>query len=135
MSAQYDSLLELLSPRFYEEQMVSDYLFDLKLSLDLQANRSEIAFVDNLTKGFYQNVGNNNVGLEYDMGSIGLSPFQMIKRILLEPEKLYRYIVKLKPVLYRKKLYYLSLPLNLYKPYLKLNFYLRGKIFKKQLLD
>ncbi|MFS4457207.1 HAD family hydrolase [Maribacter sp. 2304DJ31-5] len=135
MSMQYDSLLQVLAPRFYEEQMVSDYLFDLKLSLDLHANKNEIAFVHNLTKGFYQNIGNNNVGLDYDMGSIGLSPVQMIKQILLKPEKTYRYIVKLKPVLFRKNLYFLSLPISLYKPYLKLNFFLRDKIFKKQLLD
>ena len=73
MSTQYDILLEQLAPRFYEEQMVSDYLFDLKLSLDLNASKNEIAFVHNLTKKFYQNVGNNNIGLNYDMGSIAVS--------------------------------------------------------------
>ena len=135
MSTQYASLLQLLAPRVYEDQMVTDYLFDLKLSLDLNANKNEIAFVNNLTKGFYQNVGNNNIGLDYDPSAIGLSPLQIIKLIILKPEKMYRFVVKLKPVLLRKNLFFLTLPLNLYKPYLKFNFYVRGKIFKKQLLD
>jgi hypothetical protein len=115
--------------------MVSNYLYNLKLKLDLNAGKNKISFVHNLTKGFYQNVGNNNVGLDYDMGSIGLTPFQIIKLILFKPEKIYRYLVKLKPVLFRKNLYFLSLPINLYRPYIKLNFFLRNKIFKKQLLD
>lgn len=132
MFKMYPNLLNTLSPLIYEDALVSNYIFNLKLKLDLKAGKSQIAFVDKLTKGFYQNVGNNNVGLNYSMGSTGLSPKEAIKLLLLRPEKIYRFLVKLKPVLYSKGKYFLTVFLVPLQPYIKLNLAIRKRFVQEK---
>jgi hypothetical protein len=128
MFKKYPILLKNISSLVYEDDLVSEYIFNLKLKLDLQAGKNQIAFVDDLTKGFYQNVGNNNVGLNYSIDSTGIKPIQAIKLLVLRPERIYRFLVKLKPFLYNRDKYFLSVFLAPIPPFIKLNLFFRKKI-------
>ncbi|MBO6531949.1 MAG: HAD family hydrolase [Muricauda sp.] len=128
MFKKYPTLLKNISSLVYDDDLVSKYIFNLKLKLDLQAGKDQISFVDNLSKGFYQNVGNNNVGLNYSVGSIGIRPFEALKLFVLRPERIYRFLVKLKPFLYNRNKYFLSVFLAPIPPFIKLNLFFRKKI-------
>ena len=73
-------------------------------------------------------MGNNNVGLNYSVGSIGIRPFEALKLFVLRPERIYRFLVKLKPFLYNRNKYFLSVFLAPIPPFIKLNLFFRKKI-------
>ena len=135
MFDKYDNLLEALQPLAYDDKIVSDYILKLKMKLDLFSNRSQNAFLDDLSKGFYQNVGNNNVGLNYEFKELGFTPLQALKHLILRPEEMFRYVIKIKLLMYRKKVYFLSWPVNLFYYYIKFYKFLKNKVFKRQLTD
>ena len=64
-------------------------------------NSKKLKFLDKLSNGFYQNVGTNQVGISYEPPKIK-RPLSMAIKLLMTPEKYFRYIVKLKPVLFKK---------------------------------
>ena len=135
MINQYAAMVTSLAILTYEDKTVFNFLLHLKLRMDLQANRDKIHFLNNLTKGFYQNVGNHKVGLKYDYKNTGLTVKTAIKQFLIRPENIYRYLAKLKLALHQRKLGFLSGLVNLCVPYIKTHLYLRKKIFKRNLFS
>ncbi|MFD2588140.1 HAD hydrolase-like protein [Croceitalea marina] len=127
MFSRYDDLLRVLRPLIYDEQLVNRYLIDLKMRSDLLANKKKIVFVDAMDKNFYNNLGNNKVGITYGIGNVKMSKLQILKKCILVPEEMFIYFVKLKPFLYRKNLYFLSFPVNWFKPYFKFHQRLKQK--------
>ncbi len=135
MFAEYCQLIDDLKPICYEHDVVQDYMTDLALRLGLFADRKKIKFLHEISKGFYQNVGNNEVGLRYDHKQLRESKISLIKRFLWFPEKTFRFLVKIKPMLYSKGLYWLSYPVNLIYYYIKFINWVKGLFFKKNLLE
>ena len=131
MYGKYEELLVALTPLSYNEEIVSKHLLNLKMRLDIIANGTKIKFINDLSKGFYQNIGNNNVGLSYDASALGKSKVAIAKKFLWAPDVMFRYLVKVKPILFSKGLSLLSYPINSIKPYIKFNRYLKGKFFKR----
>ena len=135
MFAEYCQLIDDLKPICYEHDVVQDYMTDLALRLGLFADKKKIKFMHEISKGFYQNVGNNEVGMSYDYSQLRDSKIGLIKRFLWFPEKTFRFLVKIKPMLYSKGLYWLSYPVNLIYYYIKFINGVKSFFFKKKLLD
>jgi len=135
MFAEYCQLIEDLKPICYEHNVVQEYMTDLALRLGLFADKKKIKFMHEISKGFYQNVGNNEVGVSYNHSQLRDSKISLIKSFLWFPEKTFRFLVKIKPMLYSKGLYWLSYPVNLIYYYIKFINRVKGFFFKKRLLD
>ncbi|MGI9550993.1 MAG: HAD family hydrolase [Aurantibacter sp.] len=135
MFAEYCQLIDDLKTICYEYDVVQDYMTDLALRLGLFADKRKIKFMHEISKGFYQNVGNNEVGVSYDHSQLRDSKISLIKRFLWFPEKTFRFLVKIKPMLYAKGLYWLSYPVNLIYYYIKFINGVKGLLFKKKLLE
>ena len=135
MFAEFCQLIDDLKPICYEYDVVQDYMTDLALRLGLFADRRKIKFMHEISKGFYQNVGNNEVGVSYNHSQLRDSKINLVKRFFWFPEKTFRFLVKIKPMLYAKGLYWLSYPVNLIYYYIKFINGVKGLLFKKKLLE
>ncbi|MEO9894462.1 HAD family hydrolase [Aurantibacter sp.] len=135
MFAEYCQLIDDLKVICYEHNVVQEYMTDLALRLGLFADKKKIKFMHEISKGFYQNVGNNEVGVSYEHTQLRESKLSLIRRFVLFPEKTFRFLVKIKPMLYAKGFYRLSYPVNLIYYYIKFVNKLKGLIFKKKLLE
>ncbi|MGB7393871.1 MAG: HAD hydrolase-like protein [Pricia sp.] len=134
MFDRFKDIFESLRPIDYSQDTAQDYLVDMALRTGILGNKKHIQFVDNLSKGFYQNVGQNQVGVAYSPTQIKGSKMGLLFSFIKSPEKLFRYLVKVKPWLYSKGLYRLSWPLHLTYYYIRFNFWLKKKWFPKGLV-
>ncbi|WP_394347467.1 HAD hydrolase-like protein [Ulvibacterium marinum] len=134
MFAEFKSFNENLEPSVYSQDMIQSYITDMALRLGILTTRRKLKFIHLISQGFYQNVGNNKVGLAYDPNAIGISKKKLLKLFLWSPEKIFRYLVKVKPLLYAKGKYWLGIPFGLVYYYIRLNRYVKSRFFKKQLI-
>lgn len=134
MMRQFEDLCHNLKRTTYSKLMAQDYLTDMALRLGLFTNRKKLKFVQLISQGFYQNIGNNKLGLVYDPKQIGITKTKLLKDFIWSPEETFRYLVKIKPMLYNKKLYVLGLPVGLLLYYIKFNRWIKGVVFDKRLL-
>jgi HAD superfamily hydrolase (TIGR01549 family) len=135
MFVQFKNLLESLRPVDYPQDLAQRYLTDMALRMGILAGKKNVEFVDRLSKGFYQNVGQHQVGLAYSPTQIPGSKLGLISSFIKSPEKLFRYLVKVKPFLFSKGLYWLSWPFNLTYYYIKFNFWFKKKWLAKGLVS
>jgi len=135
MFKEYKILLEDLNKVVYSYDSVQNYMTDMALRLGIFTGRKKIKFIEAISDGFYQNVGENKVGLSYSPKQLRSRKRHLLKLLIISPEKVFRFLVKLKPYMHDKGLYWLSFPLNLIYYYIKFNFWLKKKIFSKRLLD
>lgn len=134
MLSKYTSIIDIIEKSCYNTDLVSDYLVKLKLKSDLIASKDKISFINGVSQGFYQNIGNNNIGIVYNIEDIGKTRFSLIKNIFFRSSKMFRYVVKIKLALYNKNLYFVGLPLNLFGIYLKFYISFKKKFLNKNLI-
>lgn len=131
MYSLHKKLLVNLQPLCYSEEMMQETMSKIALKVGLFQSVKKLKFLDTLSHGFYQNVGTNQVGISYEPPKIK-SPIKSAIKFLMTPEKYFRYLVKLKPVLYKKnKLITMLAPMYFVYLYIKLNKYIRFKILKR----
>ncbi|WP_145758368.1 HAD-IA family hydrolase [Sediminicola sp. YIK13] len=135
MIKQFKNLFENLRPIDYPQDLAQQYLTDMALSTGIFSSKKNVEFIDQLSQGFYQNVGQNKVGLAYDPKQLKQNKLALLAQFIRSPEKLFRYLVKIKPFMYRKGLYWLSWPVNLTYYYIRFNFWFRKKWMNKGLLN
>ena len=125
------NLLNALDTICYNEEMVEKQLTKLALKVGLFQSCRKLKYIENLNKGFYQNIGENKVGLTYSIPkNKGL--LKEAIRFLMKPESYFRYIVKLKPFVYAKnKFISYILPMRPIYWYYKLNKFARYKVLDK----
>ena len=97
----HKKLLENLEPLCYSEKMMQNTMTKMALKVGLFQSTKKLKFLDTLSHGFYQNVGDNQVGISYEPPKFK-SPIREVLKFLMTPEKYFRYLVKLKPMLYKK---------------------------------
>lgn len=134
MLQQFELLTDKLLILDYDQSMIQDYITDMALRIGLFPNRLKLKFVEQASKGFYQNIGNNKVGLKYDPKEIGLSKKEILKQFLWSPEKLFRFLVKVKPLFFQKKRLFLAFPIGLAYYYIKLNRWVKKKYLSRELI-
>ncbi|WP_157957266.1 HAD family hydrolase [Winogradskyella tangerina] len=134
MSEHHKELLSRLQPICYSEEMMQVAMSKIALKVGLFQSFKKLKFLDTLSHGFYQNVGTNQVGISYEPPKIK-SPVGSAIRFLMTPEKYFRYLVKLKPALYKKnKAIAMLAPMWLFYLYFGFNKYFRFKILKRYFL-
>ena len=134
MFKEFSELFQQLNTLDYSQDLTQKYMTNMALRSGLLGNKKQIQFVENLSKGFYQNVGENKVGLNYKPSQLGMPKRNFLKKFLISPEKVFRYLVKIKPFMYSKGVYWLSWPLHMAYYYMKFNFWFKKKFFPKDLL-
>lgn len=134
MIIEFEKLFLSLRSINYSEEMVQEYMTNMALRVGILTNRNKIKFINNLSKGFYQNVGENKVGLNYSLNQLRDQKRTFLIKFLRSPEKVFRFLVKVKPFMYAKGIYWLSMPVNLAYYYMKFNFWVKKKWFPKSLL-
>lgn len=135
MDTQFDDLMKSLNGLTYSDTMVQNYITGLALRLGLFTNRKKLKFIQLISKGFYQNVGGNKVGMVYDPSQLSQSKTQLLKEFIWSPEKTFRYLVKVKPLLYDKKMAWMGWTVSSSYYYIKLNRYLKSRMFTKDLIS
>lgn len=130
----HKSLLAKLENVCYEHFMVQNEITNLALKIGLLQSSRKLKYLETLSKGFYQNIGDNQVGISYTPPKIK-NIKKTILKFLINPEHYFRYLVKLKPAL-RKKSALLAFFTPMYPIYLyfKFNKYLRYRWLGKILL-
>ena len=118
----------------YSQEIVQEYMTNMAMRIGILTNKKRIRFVNRISKGFYQNVGENKVGLNYSLGQLKSSKRSLLMVFLRSPEKVFRFLVKVKPFLYAKGLYWCSFPIGLAYYYMKFNFWIKKTWFPKRLL-
>ncbi len=134
MYVEFEKLFLSLRSVNYSQDLVQEYMTGMALRTGILTNKKRIRFINNISKGFYQNVGENKVGLDYSPKQLLVSKRSVIYKFLRSPEKVFRYLVKVKPFLYAKGLYWCSWPVNLAYYYMKFNFWVKKTWFPKKLL-
>ncbi len=134
MLLEFEKLFVALRPINYSQEMSQDYMTHMALRNGILMSKNKIEFINNLSKGFYQNVGENKVGLAYDSNQLKVSKIAFLKRFLRSPEKVFRYLVKIKPYMYSKGIYWLSGLVSVAYYYMRFNFWVKKKWFPKSLL-
>ncbi|WP_209399685.1 HAD-IA family hydrolase [Pseudozobellia sp. WGM2] len=135
MFERFKELFKELRSVDYTQEMVQDYMTDMALRTGIFSTKEKIKFINQLSKGFYQNVGANKVGIAYNPNQLKTSKLTLLKRFIISPEKVFRYLVKLKPFLYSKGLYWASKPIDLTYYYIKFNSWAKKKWFNKGLIS
>ncbi|WP_339623735.1 HAD family hydrolase [uncultured Winogradskyella sp.] len=124
----HKSLLVDLEPICYDTELMQASISKLALRVGLFQNNRKLKFLETLSKGFYQNVADNQVGISYDRPKIK-HPIKSIVHFLITPEKYFRYLVKLKPMLHkRSKILAFLAPMYLIYLYFGFNKYMRFKV-------
>lgn len=127
----HKKLLESLDTLCYSEDNMQNAMSKMALKVGLFQNIKKLNFLDTLSHGFYQNVGNNQVGITYKAPKIE-NPVKFLIGFLMTPEKYFRYLVKLKPMLYKKnKLVAFFAPMYLIYLYFRCNKYFRFKVLNR----
>lgn len=127
----HHALLKELEPLCYDQEMMQNAMSKLALKVGLLQNTKKLKFLETLSHGFYQNVGDNQVGISYEAPKI-TNPIKSGIKFLMTPEKYFRYLVKLKPMLYKKnKLIAYFAPMYLVYLYFRFNNYVRFKVLHR----
>lgn len=127
----HKTLLNKLESLCYDRDMMQNVISKMALRVGLFQSAKKLKFLDALSHGFYQNVGTNKVGISYEPPKIK-SPVRSALKFLITPEKYFRFLVKLKPALYKKsKLLAMLFPMFLVYIYFGLNKYIRFKVLKR----
>lgn len=131
MLSLHKTLLKDLEPLCYDRDLMQNSLSKIALKIGLLQNSKKLKFLDTLSNGFYQNIGKNKVGISYEPPKIK-SPIKSAINFLMTPEKYFRYLVKLKPALYKKnKILSMFAPMYFIYLYYRFNKYLRFKILNR----
>ncbi|NNE31767.1 MAG: HAD family hydrolase [Winogradskyella sp.] len=128
------NLLKDLNTICYDQAQMQNVMSQLALKVGLFQNNRKLKFLDTLSKGFYQNVGDNRVGISYERPKIK-NPVKSIISFLLTPEKYFKALVKLKPMLYKKnKVLAFLTPMYFIYLYFKINKYIRFRVLNRFVL-
>lgn len=124
-------LLKDLQPLCYNQDLLQNTMSKMALKVGLLQSTKKLKFLETLSSGFYQNVGDNQVGISYEPPKI-TNPIKSVIHFIMTPEKYFRYLVKLKPMLYKKnKLLSFFAPMYLIYLYFGVNKYVRFKVLHR----
>ena len=127
----HNVLLRQLAPVCYDQQMVQEQLAKIALKVGLLQDVRKLDYLQTLSTGFYQNIGNNATGISYTPPRIE-RPVKSVISFLVTPEKYFRYLVKLKSAVYgRSKLASYFMPMRLIYAYYRINKLVRTNVLSR----
>ncbi|TPV33361.1 HAD family hydrolase [Paucihalobacter ruber] len=134
MFKQYQALLKTTGHICYNDEMLTTELVNIALRIGLFQSRNKLRFLAVLNTGFYQNLGEKKIGIEYTVPQNLLSLGTFLK-IIVKPEEYFKYAVKIKATLFNRNSFLsIFFPGYLLFWYYKINRYIRFKILKPKVL-
>ena len=121
----FKKITESLKTVCYDYDLEHYEMTDHALRIGLFASKRKVRREIDIYKGFYQNVGNFSVGLAIGENFNKKQKLNLLKDFFLKPEEAFRYVLRLKPMLLRKKRYFIAyfIPSTLIYFYIKLRCY------------
>ncbi|MFS4469289.1 hypothetical protein [Maribacter sp. 2210JD10-5] len=108
MFSRFKELTHSLKTICYDYDLEQYEMTDHALRIGLFASKRKVRREVEIYKGFYQNVGNFSVGLAMGENFDSAQKIRLVKDFFLKPEHVFRYVLRLKPMLLRKKKYLLA---------------------------
>ena len=133
MLARFKELTQALSAICYDYDLEQYEMVDHALRIGLFASKRKVTREVNIYKGFYQNVGNFSVGLAMGKDFGKRQKMELIRNFFFYPERAFRYVLRFKPMLLRRKKYFFAyfIPSTLIYWYIKLRCHSKGLKPKK----
>lgn len=131
MFVRFKELLKDFDCICYDDDIVQNEMTDYALRVGLFASKRKVASAMKISEGFYSNVGNFSSGLKISPKKYSKDKFKLLKTFLLGPDKLFPFLLRIKPYFYTRKKYFLAylMPTFLIYYYIKAN-----RSFKKTVL-
>ncbi|MRH99480.1 HAD hydrolase-like protein [Kriegella sp. EG-1] len=133
MFTQFANLLKDLDAVCYDDDVVQNTMTDYALRIGLFASKRKIASAMKISEGFYTNVGDFSNGLKLSPEKYTKNKVQLIKNLILSPDSMFPLLLRVKPLLYAKKKYFLAylFPSWFIYQYIKLNRWVKKTVFLK----
>lgn len=126
----HQSLMKNLKTVCYDDSVINNELIVIALKSGIFQNSRKIKFLETLNLGYYQNISNKKIGIDYEIPKQLVSVKSLFK-FILKPEEFFRYLVKLKPKLYStNKVLYVFFPSLLVYWFYQFNRLLRFKLLR-----
>lgn len=119
---------ELLS---YEQEALKKVSLKLLLHTNLFLSKKELKFLELISKGFFQNIGGNKVGINYNYKDINMNIKSLLYRMIYRPEAVYQYAVKVRSSSLKKYRIFTTVAVFVYYLHTILNHWIRKQIYKK----
>lgn len=116
----------------YDNGLVQKVMTDYALKIGLFASKRKVANATKISEGLYANVGDFSNGLTLSPRKYIKNPVKLIMTFLLAPDKLFPFLLRIKPYLYTRKKYFMAylIPMWLIYAYIRLN-----RRFKKSVVS
>ncbi|MEM9680150.1 MAG: HAD family hydrolase [Bacteroidota bacterium] len=126
----HETLLENLEALCYNQEDTKNALTKIALKVGLFQNSKKLKFLETLSNGFYQNIGDNQVGVVYEPPKIDHIRKRTL-RFIMRPEYYFRYLVKIKPALFRRNtVIAFFTPSYIFYLYYKFNYFIRFRVLR-----
>ena len=107
MFERYIKFLRELDSVCYDDVVVQKEMTDYALRVGLFTSKRKIASTMKISEGFYTNVGDFSNGLKISPKKYSKAKFKLLKTFLLNPDKLFPLLLRIRPYLFSKKKYFL----------------------------
>lgn len=134
MFESFKDITEKLEHICYDDEIVQSAMTDYALRIGLYASKKNIEGAIKISKGFYTNVGDFTNGLPIGSNLKKMDLRSALKTTLLAPDKMFGFILRIKPLLLMRNVYFLAyfiLPLIMYN-YIRLNCWFRFNVLSKR---
>nr|WP_159023892.1 HAD hydrolase-like protein [Formosa sp. L2A11] len=134
MFEQFQVLIEAFDKICYSTAIEQEHMTDYALRIGIFASKHKISEMMKISEGFYSNVGDFSKGLTIDTDRSKKDILLSVKAFILTPEKLFRYLLRLKPYLFinHKFLLLALFPSHLIYWYIKFNIWVRRSVLLKR---
>lgn len=134
MFKQFQIMIKDFDNICYSNETVQKEMTNYALRIGIFASKKNISEMIKISEGFYSNVGDFSKGLTIDTNRSKKAILSSVKSFILTPEKLFRYLLRLKPYLFTKKKFVLLalFPSYLIYWYIKFNIWMRKSFLSER---
>ncbi|PNW26353.1 HAD family hydrolase [Formosa algae] len=134
MFEEFQIIIKQLDEICYSNEIVQDQMTNYALRIGIFASKKNISEMIKISEGFYSNVGDFSKGLTIDTDRSKKDILVSVKAFILTPEKLFRYLLRLKPYLFTKQKFILLalFPSYIIYWYMKFNIWVRKTFLIKR---
>ena len=132
MYSVFKDVLPKLELICYDERSLQKVLTNYALKIGIFASRKNISHAVKVSTGFFNNVGDFEVGKKIKTDISRTQKISYVKSFIFHPEKVYQLVLRFKPLLYMKNKHFgiYLFPSILIYLYYKFNYFLRYKLLK-----
>ncbi|WP_299782690.1 HAD family hydrolase [uncultured Formosa sp.] len=134
MFEQFKILINDFDKICYSREIAQEQMVNYALRIGIFASKRKISKMIKIFEGFYSNVGDFSKGLTINTDRSKKDILVSVKTFILRPEKMFRYLLRVKPYLFTKHkfLLFAFFPSYLIYWYIKFNIWIRRSFLMKQ---